>query len=189
MLKLTNGEETKFAIITDEFFQSFPEHVQNFIIYHEIGHITDPEFANMTHEDSVKMNREREHRNLPNIEYTADKFAAEHLGYIIATSALEYLRDETNCPLPVKNEFNKRIRRLDMEERMAEMNDEQKEKYLKRNERCATIGRVVSSPIVIIGLSVAACVIIGLGIHHKQLKPAMKKFGEKSKSMLTKLYH
>lgn len=187
-LKLTNGREAKFAILTDEYFQSFPEHVQNFIIHHEIGHITDPEFVNMTHEDSVKMNHAREHRDLPNIEYTADKFAAEHLGYIIATSALEYLRDETNCPLPVKNEFNKRIRRLDMEERLEGMTEEQRERNRKRVERCKKATAIVMSPGFIIGLSLAAVGVIGLGIRHKQFKPAMKKFGEKSKSIWNKYY-
>lgn len=182
-----NSDPDKLGIIVvDEYFSNLPEHVQTFLLYHEVAHLVND--RDMDSWDSIVKNIDRKYGDLPEMELLADKFAAEHLGYLIAVSSLEYIRDETDCPTENKIEFNKRIKYLDREEKLSEMTEEQRERNRKRVERYKKATAIVMSPGFIIGLSLAAVGVIGLGIRHKQLKPAMKKFEEKSKSIWNKYY-
>lgn len=97
--------ENKYIII-DEFFNQLPKTVQNFVIYHEIGHITN----NHTYEKIGFI--KRSFGLLTKNECEADDHAANMIGISNTIKSLYYIVKYTDLGFTSKVEIMKRIRRL-----------------------------------------------------------------------------
>lgn len=98
------------CIYVDDFYFMFPDYVQEFILYHELGHIVNK------HTDSVldiRIHNLRRLFRVDELEIEADAYAVKYLGKEKSLKALMYLHNRIHLPMLSRREIKKRIRRVE----------------------------------------------------------------------------
>lgn len=103
---LDNGE-TLLTMFHDDGFTKLPHDVQEFLTYHEVGHVLN-NHLNMSAKEAKAVMLKRSFGILPKMEVEADCYAASVLGLVSVKSSLLFLMQRTNLPLISKFELFKR---------------------------------------------------------------------------------
>lgn len=97
------------AIFVDDFYLHLPQHVQEFIILHELGHIVNKHNLNIK---KPFLNSFKRLLKLDELEVEADNHALKNLGHKRCYEALTYLIHDVNMPYLSRRELKKRLNRL-----------------------------------------------------------------------------
>ena len=98
------------AIIYDNYFETAPEEVQQFITQHEIGHIVNKDLENP--KKCFRTFVKRSFGLLTDFEHKADTYAATMLGLDKYIRALSWMKNNTDLPFLCKLEISNRMKAL-----------------------------------------------------------------------------
>ena len=103
---------TSNLIMYDTSFEKLPLGVQEFLMYHEIGHIVNKNLDTLTESEAKNLIIKRALFILPKMEVEADKYAASILGTDKVKQIMLFMIKNTNLPFTSKLELLKRYLKL-----------------------------------------------------------------------------
>ena len=101
-----------YLIVHDSNFEKLPDEVQTFFILHELGHIANNDFNNLSQEKIIRDNIKRMFGYLPKHEIKADLFAVSVMGVTEVKEVIKFLLTKTDLALLNKFDFIKRYIRI-----------------------------------------------------------------------------
>lgn len=102
----------RYLIYTDKYFNMLPKMVQDFIIYHEIGHVKRNHYNHDIESNNNKNRFDVVLKRKLNLEIEADQFSASAIGVENAILSLEFIKSNIDLSISSKIEFQKRIKAL-----------------------------------------------------------------------------